>query len=160
MASEESKALAKAAKERGNALFAKKSKDNYDNKKFYEQALLAYEEAIQHDPDDHVFYANCAACHIELGNDSYEPKKKVESLAKALVAARQCTAKGPAWPKGYVRQSQAEFDLIGATAKWEERKVQDAKWAKDDEERAEKDRKEGRDALPKIDRHKDMELDS
>lgn len=159
MASEESKALALAAKERGNALFAKKSQEYGKKRENYEQALLAYEEAIQHDPDDHVFYANCAACHIELGNDSYEPKKKVESFARALKAARQCTTQGPSWAKGYVRQSAAEFDLIGATAKLEERKIQDAKWAKEDEERAEKDRKEGREPLPKVDRQKDVELD-
>lgn len=135
---EDSKALAKAAKERGNALFAKKTKEDY------EQALAAYQEAIGHDPEDHVFYANCSACHLELGNDAWEPKKKVESYARALVAARECTARGTEWAKGFVRQSAAEFELVAAIAKWEDRKIQDEKWRKEDEARAEKDRKEGR----------------
>jgi len=148
----DNKALAKAAKERGNALFSKKTM------KDYEQALVAYQEAIEHDPEDHVFYANCSACHIELGNDSYEPKKKVASYASALKAARECTKRGPDWAKGFVRQSAAEFELVAAIAKWEDRKIQDEKWRKEDEERAEKDRKEGREPyLPS--RKEDTPLD-
>jgi len=132
------RALAVAAKERGNGLFAKKTREGY------EQALTAYQEAIENDPDDHVFYANCAACHIELGSDTWEPSKKVESYARALRDARECTTRGPEWAKGYVRQSAAEFELVAATVKLAERKIQDEKWRKEDEERAEKDKKEGR----------------
>jgi tetratricopeptide (TPR) repeat protein len=150
--SSDKKAAALAAKERGNKSFAKKTREGY------EEALSAYQEAIENDPDDHVFYANCSACHIELGNDEYEPRKKVESYARALIAARECTSKGSEWAKGYVRQSAAEFELVGAIKKLEERKKQDEKWRKEDEERAEKDRKEGREPfLP--DRKPDVQVD-
>lgn len=135
---EDSKALAAAAKARGNGLFAKKTREGY------EQALAAYEEAISLDPTDHVFHANCAACNLELAADEYEPVKKVEAYARALSAAQRCTLLGPLWAKGYVRQATAEFELIAAKAKWEERKQQDEKWRREDEERAEKARKEGK----------------
>lgn len=134
----DSKALAAAAKAKGNACFGKKTKAGY------EEALAAYEEAIGHDPDDHVFYANCCACYLELAADAWKPFQKTENYARALSKARQCTARGPSWVKGYIRQSTAEFELIGAVAKWEERKKQDEKWRKEDEERIEKDRKAGR----------------
>jgi len=151
----DSKALAAAAKARGNASFAKKTKEGY------EEALKAYEEAISHDPEDHVFYANCSACHLELASDTWKPRQKVEHYAEALSAARKCTARGPTWVKGYVRQSTAEFELIGALAKWEERKKQDERWRKEDEERIEKDRREGRESFvaPKMD-EEPTELDA
>lgn len=136
--SSDSKALALAAKERGNALFAKKTRESY------EQALLAYQEAIEHDPAEHVFHANVAACHIEVGNDEWQPQKKVDNFARALVSARKCTQLGPSWVKGYVRQASVEFELVGSVAKAEERKKQDEKYRKEDEERAEADRKEGK----------------
>jgi len=138
MVSEDNKALAAAAKQRGNEHFSQKTREGY------EKALAAYEEAIKHNPDDHVFYANCSACHLELAGDAWEPRKKVESCARALSMAKECTSRGPTWAKGYSRRAAAEFDLISAVAKWEDRKIQDEKWRKEDEERAEKDRKEGR----------------
>jgi len=150
--SSDSKALAAAAKERGNVLFAKKNREGY------QQALAAYQEAIEHNPEDHVFYANCCACHLELAGEHWEPMKKVEAYARALSAARECTARGPSWTKGYIRQSTAEFELMGAIAKWEERKRQDEKWRKEDEERAEKDRREGREPFV-VDRKPDPELE-
>lgn len=134
---EDGKALAAAAKARGNAEFAKKTREGY------EQALVAYEEAIALDPEDHVFHANCAACHLELAPECYQPFKKVETYARALLAARNCTMLGPAWAKGYVRQSSAEFHLVAAKAKWEERKQQDEKWRKDDEARSAQAASEG-----------------
>lgn len=130
---EDGKALATVAKERGNACFAKKSREGY------KEALGHYKEAIGHDPDNHVLHANSAACHIELAGDEWEPKKKVEAYARALISARQCVSLAPTWAKGYVRQSAAEFELLGASVKWEERKAQDEKFRKEDEEEAAKD---------------------
>jgi len=136
--SAESKAAAQAAKERGNAAFAKKGRENL------EEALKAYEEGISLDPDNPILHSNVCACHLELASDHWEPRKKVESTARGLLAARKCTALDPTWVKGYVRQATAEFDLVNAAVKWAERQKQDEKWAHEDEERALKDEKEGR----------------
>eukprot|EP00928_Gymnodinium_smaydae_P024349 TRINITY_DN19722_c0_g1_i1.p1 TRINITY_DN19722_c0_g1~~TRINITY_DN19722_c0_g1_i1.p1 ORF type:complete len:418 (+),score=109.73 TRINITY_DN19722_c0_g1_i1:52-1305(+) len=151
---DDAKAKAAAAKERGNALFTKKTREDY------EKALEAYEEAISLDPENHVFYANCSACHIELAAETWEPRKKVESYAKALKAARECVARGPTWAKGYVRQATAEFELVGAIQKWEERKEQDAKWAKEDEERAKIDREAGREPYVPTKKREESELEA
>merc|ERR1719160_643801 len=116
---EDRAALAAAAKERGNAHFVKKTKEGY------EQALAAYKEAIEHDPEDKIFYGNCSACHIELAKDAWHPSEKVEAYAQALVAAQRCTELGPDWVKGFVRKATSEFELIQAREKLEERNKRD-----------------------------------
>lgn len=135
---DDSKVQALAAKERGNTFFVKKTREGY------EQALVAYDEAIALEPENHVFYGNRSACYLALAEDSWEPRTKIEHYARGLLAARDCTTRAPTWVKGFVRQAQAEFELIAASAKWEERKKQDEKWQKEDAERAAKDRAEGR----------------
>lgn len=110
----EKKALAKAAKEKGNALFQQGRQETFT------QAIAAYTEAIGHDPSDHIFYANRAACHLELGKITWEPRKKLEAYAQALTDARRCTELGPEWAKGYARLATAEFELLAAKKTWEE----------------------------------------
>jgi len=127
---DDAKALALAAKERGNALFAKKTREGYA------EALAQYTESIGHDPDNHVLHANSAACHIEIGGCEWDPKKKVEAYANAVISSTKCTALAPAWAKGYVRQSTAEFELIAARKNMAKRKEQDKKWEGEDAERA------------------------
>jgi len=132
---DDAKALALAAKERGNVFFAKKTREGYT------EALVQYTEAIGHDPDNHVLYANSAACHIEIGGCEWDPKKKVEAYANAVVSSKKCTALSPTWAKGYVRQSTAEFELIAANKNMAKRKEQDKKWEDEDAERAKADPK-------------------
>lgn len=129
MAAQSPQELAADAKARGNSLFAKQTREGY------EQALAAYIEAIKHDPGNHILHANCSACHMELAKDNWEPLKKVEAYARALEAARQCTALGPSWVKGFVRQADSEFELKQALGKWEERKRSDAKWRNERKQR-------------------------
>ena len=38
--------------------------------------------------------------------------KKMDMLARALIAARQCIDLDPTWPKGYLRSTAAEFELV------------------------------------------------
>lgn len=116
--------LSAAAKLRGNSLFA--------SGKFAE-ALSAYQEAIGHTPSNNILYANSSACNLALAKDAWEPQKTVVLAARALVDARKCTELGPQWAKGYLREANAEFAVVEARVKWEERKAEDTKWAKENE---------------------------
>jgi len=116
---EDKAALSAAAKERGNAFFAKKTKEGY------EQALAAYKEAIAFDPEDKIFHGNCSACHIEIAKDVWDPIEKVTAYAQAFAAAQRCTELGPTWVKGFVRKATSEFELVQAREKWEDKKKRD-----------------------------------
>ena len=59
------KELAAEAKKRGNAAFGLKTSEGY------EQALAAYSEAIEHNPDDHILHSNVSACHLELAKKEW-----------------------------------------------------------------------------------------
>eukprot|EP00729_Bicosta_minor_P028442 gene28442-774_t len=118
----DTKEMAEEAKKRGNALFAAKTDESL------KAALEAYDEAIQHDPSNHVLYANKSAVFAYQAEKVYEPKEKVDNWVRALQAAKACTERGPDWAKGFLRQSQAEFELVASVAAWEKRKVDDLKF--------------------------------
>jgi len=111
--------MAEEAKQRGNGLFVKKS---------YEEALVCYQEAIGHAPSNHVLYSNTAACHMELAAAGFDPLVKLECHARALQDARKCTELKPDWPKGWLRQSAAEFNVVTSARKCAERNKENAKW--------------------------------
>jgi tetratricopeptide (TPR) repeat protein len=85
------KELAERAKDEGNALFqAGKT----------EEAILLYNQAIDLDPDNHLYYSNRSAAHM-----------KNDSKSKALHDAEKCVALAPTWPKGYARLGAAQQAL-------------------------------------------------
>lgn len=88
----DAKALAAAAKTKGNAAFSAKS---------FKEAIKHFTEAIGHDPTDHVFFSNRSACYASL-----------EDYDKALEDGTQCVKLKPDWPKGYTRKGLAEFFLM------------------------------------------------
>ena len=82
---------AERAKDEGNALFqAGKT----------EEAILLYNQAIDLDPDNHLYYSNRSAAHM-----------KNDSKSKALHDAEKCVALAPTWPKGYARLGAAQQAL-------------------------------------------------
>ena len=81
-------AQAASAKERGNAAFAKKTREGY------QEAAREYTEGIAFTPHNQILYANRCACHLELAADEYEPKRKLKAVARALNDARTCTDRG------------------------------------------------------------------
>ena len=113
---ESGKEAAAEAKQRAAVLFARADKEGY------EKGCAAYAEAEAHDPSDHVFPSNICACQLELCKLEWEPAKKVEHSALALVAAARCVALNPAWTKGFVRKAAAEAELLAAVATFEKRK--------------------------------------
>lgn len=126
---DDKKVLAAKAKERGNTFFGKKTREGY------QEALAAYREATEYDPEDKIFYGNVSACHIELAKEAWDPFEKVTAYSEALVAAKRCTELGPDWVKGFVRRATSEFELVEANRKWEERKKRDEEWRKESKER-------------------------
>lgn len=136
------KALAAAAKARGNAHF--KQAQSGDGRREYGKAAEEYTAAIGHDASDHVFWANRAACRLELAKDEWAPREKVVTLARALADARRCVELSPEFVKGHMRRAAAEGELITARVRWEERRRDDAKWRREDAERRRKDREEER----------------
>lgn len=111
------KEAAAEAKARGTAHFTLGTAEGY------KQAIHSYQEAEKHDPTDHVFPSNICASYLELAKLEWEPAKKVEHNARALMAAQRCVAVNPSWFKGLLRKATAEGELLSAAATWEERKA-------------------------------------
>ena len=125
-----SKELAAAAKAKGNKAHGLNTLEGFV------VAIAAYTEAISHDPSDHIFYANLCASYIELSKAKWRPGEVVDAAAKAVEAARSCTAMAPTWLKGFVRQATAEEALLAARGKWEEALAKPkTKWDEEQEER-------------------------
>ena len=87
----EYKTHANALKEQGNELFQAGKN---------EEAIQVYTQAIDLDPDNHVFYSNRSAAYM-----------KNDSKSKALKDAEKCVALAPAWSKGYARLGAAQQAL-------------------------------------------------
>ena len=77
-----------------------------------------------HDPTDHLFASNVCACQLELCKLEWEPAKKVEHAALALVAAARCVGLNPSWAKGFLRKASAEAELLAAVETFEKRKAE------------------------------------
>eukprot|EP00747_Dinoflagellata_sp_TGD_P054365 gnl/TRDRNA2_/TRDRNA2_148969_c0_seq2.p1 gnl/TRDRNA2_/TRDRNA2_148969_c0~~gnl/TRDRNA2_/TRDRNA2_148969_c0_seq2.p1 ORF type:complete len:489 (+),score=127.02 gnl/TRDRNA2_/TRDRNA2_148969_c0_seq2:57-1523(+) len=122
---EDAKAAAAIAKEKGNELYKQHTKESYVS------ALEKYEEAVRLDPDNKMYYSNCAACHIELACKKWKPREKILHYAKALNASLECTKRDNSWVKAYVRQATAEFEVLAQVSEWERRKAEELKWRKD-----------------------------
>ncbi|CAN0208248.1 unnamed protein product, partial [Discosporangium mesarthrocarpum] len=75
----------------GNDAFAKKD---------YEEATRLYSEAIDLDPENHVYHSNLSACHALKGDHR-----------KAALEARECIRLDPAFVKGYYRLATAQTEL-------------------------------------------------
>ena len=88
---EEWRAHAEALKVRGNEAFEAGR---------LEEAELLYTQAIEVNPDDHVYYSNRSAVYMKSG-----------SVSKALKDAEKCVQLAPSWPKGYNRLGVAQQGL-------------------------------------------------
>lgn len=64
----------------------------------YEEAIEFFTQAIQHNPNDHVFYSNRSGAYLNSGD--YD---------KALEDAETCVKMNPSWPRGYQRKGTALF---------------------------------------------------
>lgn len=64
--------------------------------KAFDEAIAAYTEAINLDPNDHVFFSNRSAAYLSKGD-----------AANALSDAERCVKLNPTWPKGYSRKGAA-----------------------------------------------------
>jgi len=89
------KEQAQAAKNRGNAAFAKND---------FETAVKEFSTAIELDPTDHVFFSNRSGAYASL-----------QQFDKALEDANKCVSLKPDWAKGYSRKGfallkQKKFD--------------------------------------------------
>jgi tetratricopeptide (TPR) repeat protein len=88
---EEYRIQANLLKDQGNELFqAGKT----------QEAIVIYSQAIDLDPDNHVFYSNRCAAYM-----------KSDSKSKALHDAEKCVTLAPAWSKGYIRLGAAQQSL-------------------------------------------------
>ena len=65
-----------------------------------QEAITVYTQAIDLDPDNHVFYSNRCAAYM-----------KHDSKSKALHDAEKCIKLAPTWSKGYVRLGAAQHSL-------------------------------------------------
>eukprot|EP00924_Labyrinthula_sp_SR-Ha-C_P006635 snap_masked-scaffold_29-processed-gene-0.40-mRNA-1 protein AED:0.06 eAED:0.06 QI:0/-1/0/1/-1/1/1/0/537 len=83
-------ALALEYKEKGNEAIKKND---------LEEAISLYTKAIEHQPDNHIFYSNRCAALMR--------KKRYE---EALQDALKCTELEPTWPKGYLRLAHAYLE--------------------------------------------------
>lgn len=88
---EEYKVHANALKDQANDAF--KSGD-------IQGAITLFTQAIDLDPDNHVFYSNRAAAYM-----------KADSKSKALKDAEKCVELAPTWVKGYNRLGAAQQSL-------------------------------------------------
>ena len=84
--------LAQQFKAQGNEAF--KQERNED-------AINLYTQAIELDPDTHVYYSNRSAAYLKVGG----------SKSKALKDAECCVKLRPDWPKGYSRLGAAQYAL-------------------------------------------------
>jgi len=91
---EDYKLLAEQAKDRGNAAFQLGTEDGV------KQSIILYTQAIDLDPDNHVYYSNRSAAYL-----------KADSKSKALWDAEKCVVLAPDWPKGYSRLGAAQQSL-------------------------------------------------
>jgi stress-induced-phosphoprotein 1 len=66
----------------------------------FEEAVKLFTQAIELNPNDHVFFSNRSGAYASLKN--YE---------KALEDATTCVNLRPNWAKGYQRKGLAEFFL-------------------------------------------------
>eukprot|EP01031_Cornospumella_fuschlensis_P044498 gene44498-54421_t len=80
---EEYKQLANSYKDQGNTAFQAGD---------VELAISLFTQAIDLDPDNHVFYSNRSAAYM-----------KKDSISKALYDAEKCVELAPDWAKGYNR---------------------------------------------------------
>eukprot|EP00596_Hydrurales_sp_CCMP1899_P003737 CAMPEP_0119042338 /NCGR_PEP_ID=MMETSP1177-20130426/14612_1 /TAXON_ID=2985 /ORGANISM="Ochromonas sp, Strain CCMP1899" /LENGTH=467 /DNA_ID=CAMNT_0007009051 /DNA_START=257 /DNA_END=1657 /DNA_ORIENTATION=- len=90
-AEEEYKTQANLLKDQGNELFQTGK---------IQEAILSYTQAIDLDPDNHVFYSNRSAAYM-----------KGDSKSKALYDAEKCVKIAPTWSKGYIRLGAAQQSL-------------------------------------------------
>jgi DnaJ homolog subfamily C member 8 len=85
------KAHANILKDQGNERFQAGEND---------EAIRLYTQAIELDPDNHIFYSNRSAAHM-----------KCDSKSKALYDAEKCVQLAPMWSKGYLRLGAAQQSL-------------------------------------------------
>jgi Flp pilus assembly protein TadD len=90
-AEEEYKTQANLLKDQGNELFQTGK---------IQEAILSYTQAIDMDPDNHVYYSNRSAAYM-----------KGDSKSKALYDAEKCVKIAPTWSKGYIRLGAAQQSL-------------------------------------------------
>jgi stress-induced-phosphoprotein 1 len=64
--------------------------------KQYDEAIRAYTEAINLDPNDHIFFSNRSAAYLSKGD-----------AASALSDGERCIKLSPQWAKGYSRKGAA-----------------------------------------------------
>lgn len=88
---EEYKVIANDLKDQGNQAFQAGS---------VQLAINFFTQAIDLDPDNHVFYSNRAAAYM-----------KADSKSKALHDAEKCVELAPTWSKGYSRLGAAQQSL-------------------------------------------------
>ena len=65
-----------------------------------QSAIRLFTQAIDIDPDNHVYYSNRSAAYM-----------KADSKSKALRDAEKCVELAPTWPKGYSRLGAAQQSL-------------------------------------------------
>lgn len=90
----ENKKLAKAEKELGNEAYKKKS---------FDEAIVHYKKAIEHDPTDMTFYNNLAAVYFE----QKEYEKCIEQCEKAIEIGRENRADFKLIAKSFTRIGNA-----------------------------------------------------
>eukprot|EP01039_Chlorochromonas_danica_P006461 gene6464-7125_t len=88
---EEYKQLANDLKDQGNEAFQAGN---------IEEAIKLFSQAIDLDPDNHIFYSNRSAAYM-----------KADSKSKALHDAEKCVELAPNWSKGYNRLGVAQQSL-------------------------------------------------
>lgn len=91
---EDYKLLAEQCKDKGNAAFQLGTEDGVKT------SIQLYTQAIDLDPDNHVYYSNRSAAYL-----------KADSKSKALWDAEKCVALKADWPKGYSRLGAAQQSL-------------------------------------------------
>lgn len=90
----ENKKLAKREKEQGNAAYKKKD---------FENALIHYNKAIEHDSNDISFYTNIAAVYFE----QKDYKKTIEQCEKAIEVGRENRADYKLIAKAFCRMGNS-----------------------------------------------------
>jgi tetratricopeptide (TPR) repeat protein len=88
---EEYKVIANDLKDQGNQAFQEGN---------VQEAIRLFTQAIDLDPDNHVYYSNRAAAYM-----------KADSKSKALHDAEKCVELAPSWSKGYSRLGAAQQSL-------------------------------------------------
>lgn len=62
--------------------------------------FVPLDQAIEVDPDNHIYYSNRSAAYM-----------KADSISKALKDAEKCVSLAPQWAKGYSRLGAAQHGL-------------------------------------------------